>query len=225
MHAFSQTRFLAAAGALEDFPAGDRPELAFAGRSNAGKSSAINALAGRRRLAFAAKAPGRTRTINFFDLGAAGRLVDLPGYGFAAVPRALRAHWERLVRGYFEHGRRLAGVVLLMDVRHPLTAQDRELLEWLRPLGARLLVLLSKADKLPRAAARAALAEVRAALEAAAIAAEVMLFSATRSEGVDQARALLESWLADGSGQARAGWAGRDKKPPVKGKATGGKVP
>src|SRR5262245_26063014 len=130
-----------------DLPAPGVPELAFAGRSNAGKSSAINALTGRRRLAFVSKTPGRTQLINFFSLGDAAFLVDLPGYGYAGVPDAVRGHWEELVGGYIAGRASLAAVVVVMDARHPLTPLDRQLLQWLRNAGRPAHLLLTKADK------------------------------------------------------------------------------
>jgi len=168
-------------------PAGP-PELAFAGRSNVGKSSAINALTGRRRLAFTSKTPGRTQTINFFDLGSRGRLVDLPGYGYAKVPRALREQWRTLVGSYVRSRGTLAGVVLVMDARHPLTPLDLQLVEFLGDV--RLLALLSKADKLTRAQQATTLAAVGEKLRA-----EVRLFSSLTRQGVDECRDLLERWL------------------------------
>jgi GTP-binding protein len=204
LSALQQARFLASAASVRDFPPEAGPELAFAGRSNVGKSSALNALAGRRRLAFASKTPGRTQTINFFELGEAGRLADLPGYGFASVSQSLRATWDALIGGYLTGRRTLAGVVLLMDARRPLTANDRQFLEWLRPVAAARLVLLSKADKLSRAERANALAHTRAALEKAAISAQVVLFSSKSGEGVEETRALLVRWL-------------QNKKPPEKG--------
>jgi GTP-binding protein len=188
----------------QDFPPEAGPEVAFAGRSNVGKSSAINALAGRKRLAFFSKTPGRTQTINFFDLGDRARLADLPGYGYAAAPQALRASWDSLIGGYLTGRRSLAAVVVLMDARRPLTANDRHFLEWLRPVEARRLVLLSKSDKLSRAEGAKTLASTRAALDKAAMNAEVMLFSSRTAEGVEDARELLEGWLGN-------------KKPPEKG--------
>jgi len=213
---FSQTQFLTSAVGPAGFPPEDRPEIAFAGRSNVGKSSAINALANRKRLAFASKTPGRTQTINFFELGPGARLVDLPGYGYAAVPQAMRAEWDALVGGYLGNRGCLAVVVVLMDIRHPLKDHDLHLFEWLRPLGANLLVLLTKADKLSRGAATATLLEVRASLRAKAIHAEVMLFSAPKKLGVEEAKGLLQGWLEQ---------AAENKRPPAKGKATGGEEP
>lgn len=176
-------------------PPEDVPELAFAGRSNVGKSSAINALAGRRRLAFVSKTPGRTQTINFFDLAGLGRLVDLPGYGYARVPQEIRAQWDQLVGGYLGSRGALAGVVVLMDARRPFTEHDQHLLQWLRPAGRRLLVLLSKCDKLSRAERAKVLKAARSRLERDAHGAEVLLFSSQSGEGVEQARALLDGWL------------------------------
>jgi GTP-binding protein len=195
LSAFLQARFLTSAATPRDFPPAAGPEVAFAGRSNVGKSSAINALTGRKRLAFFSKTPGRTQTINFFDLGERARLADLPGYGHASVPRSLRASWDALIGGYLSGRRSLAAVVMLTDARRPLTANDRHFLEWLRPVQAARLVLLSKADKLSRAERAKALAGTRAALDATAMTAEVMLFSSKNAEGVAEARALLEGWI------------------------------
>jgi GTP-binding protein len=195
LSAFPQARFLTSAAKPQDFPPEAGPELAFAGRSNVGKSSAINALAGRKRLAFFSKTPGRTQTINFYDLGDQGRLADLPGYGYATAPKSMRASWDALIGGYLTGRPSLAAVVVLMDARHPLTANDRNFLEWLRPVPARRLVLLSKSDKLTRAERAKTLANTRAALEKTAMASEVMLFSSKSNEGVEEARELLERWL------------------------------
>ena len=207
--AFSKVEFLISAGVAGGLPPEDLPELAFAGRSNVGKPSAINALVRRKRLAFVSKTPGRTQTINFFDLGGRGRLVDLPGYGYARVPQAVRAQWDLLVGGYLGARRALAGVVVLMDVRHPFTAHDEYLLEWLRPVTQRLLVLLSKCDKLSRQGQVSVLKQCRARLAARAFDAEARLFSSLSGEGVEETRVLLDAWL-------RAASAGR-KKPPAKG--------
>jgi len=202
--ALQQARFLSSAAAVADFPPETVPELAFAGRSNAGKSSAINALANQTRLAHTSKTPGRTQMINFFALGDAGRLADLPGYGYASVPRALRATWDDLIGAYLMERRSLVGVVVLMDARRPFTDNDRNFLEWLRPAATARLILLSKADKLSRADQAKALARTRCALDAAALTAQVMLFSSKSGAGVVETRALLDHWL-------------QNKKPPEKG--------
>ena len=166
------------------------PELAFAGRSNAGKSSAINALVGRRRLAFVSKTPGRTQLINFFSLGQEAFLVDLPGYGYAGVPLEIRRHWGELVGDYIAHRASLAAVVVVMDARHPLTPLDRQLLAWLREAGRPAHLLLTKADKLSRQAAQATLATVRADSEALLPGTTVQLFSSLKGEGIEEAEAL-----------------------------------
>lgn len=188
MKAFSQATFLASSGSADDLPAAGPPEIAFAGRSNVGKSSAINALLGRKRLAYTSKTPGRTQTINFFALGESARLVDLPGYGFARVPRALRAQWEALVGAYIGSRDTLLGVVIVMDARHPLTPLDLQLLDFLR--GVRLLILLAKADKLGRTEQAAVLKKVSGVVRA-----DVRLFSSLTRQGVEECRDLLERWL------------------------------
>lgn len=195
LSALLQARFLTSAAKPQDFPPEAGPEVAFAGRSNVGKSSAINALAGRKRLAFFSKTPGRTQTINFYDLGDRARLADLPGYGYASAPKALRASWDALIGGYLTGRGSIRAVVVLMDARRPLTANDRQFLEWLRPVQASRLVLLSKSDKLTRAERTETLASTRAALDATAMSSEVMLFSSKSDEGVEEARGLLEQWL------------------------------
>ena len=207
--AFSKVEFLVSAGVTGGLPPEDLPELAFAGRSNVGKSSAINALTRRKRLAFVSKTPGRTQTINFFDLGGRGRLVDLPGYGYARVPQAVRAEWDLLVGGYMSTRASLAGVVVLMDARHPFTPHDENLLAWLQPAGKRMLVLLSKSDKLSRQERAKVLRACQARLASRAFDAEARLFSSVSGEGVEETRALLDSWL-------RAAGA-VNKKPPEKG--------
>ena len=197
LSAFLQARFLTSAAKPQDFPPEAGRELAFAGRSNVGKSSAINALAGRKRLAFFSKTPGRTQTINFYDLGKRARLADLPGYGYATAPKSLRASWDTLIGGYLTGRRSLGAVVVLMDARHPLTPNDRQFLEWLRPVEASRLVLLSKSDKLSRAERATTLTSTRAALDSLAMSSEVMLFSSKSTEGVIEARTLLDGWLRD----------------------------
>jgi GTP-binding protein len=195
LSALLQARFLTSAAKPQDFPLEAGPELAFAGRSNVGKSSAINALAGRKRLAFFSKTPGRTQTINFYDLGDRARLADLPGYGYATASKSMRASWDVLIGGYLTGRHSLAAVVVLMDARHPLTPNDRHFLDWLRPVPASRLVLLSKSDKLTRAERAKTLATTRAALDAAAMSSEVLLFSSRSGDGIEEARGLLEGWL------------------------------
>lgn len=211
MHALAQAVFAAAAGRAADLPAEGPPEIAFAGRSNVGKSSAINALVERRSLARVSKTPGRTQTINFYRLGNGALLVDLPGYGYARVGRQTRARWGALVSSYLRSRSTLAGVVVVMDARHAPAALDEQLLEWLGE--ARLLALLAKADKLSRTEQHAALARVCRRLAARAGDSEARLFSSLTGQGVAEARDILESWL-----QAGPPACSRNKRPPVKGK-------
>jgi GTP-binding protein len=178
-------------------PAPGPPEIAFAGRSNAGKSSAINTLAGQRRLAFVSKTPGRTQLINFFSLGSAAYLVDLPGYGYAGVPDEVREHWRGLVGGYIAERPSLAAVVVVMDARHPLTDLDLTLLEWLRAAGRRAHVLLTKSDKLSKQAAQATLSRVRTRLAEIAPGATAQLFSSLKREGIAEAAATLAALVGD----------------------------
>ena len=188
MKTFQHAAFLASAGRPEEFPPPGPPEVVFAGRSNVGKSSAINALLGRKRLAFTSKTPGRTQTINFYDAGEGWLLVDLPGYGYARVPRPQREQWDMLVSAYLEAPRPLAAIVVVMDARHPCTPLDRQLVGWLG--DARTLLLLSKADKLGRADQAAAVREARKLAPTA-----VQVFSSLTRQGVEECRGLLEDWL------------------------------
>src|SRR5690349_12260462 len=206
MQPFSSAQFVSSVAELRQLPPGDRPELAFAGRSNVGKSSAINALTGRKRLARISKTPGRTQTLNLYSLGETARLVDLPGYGYARVPQALRARWEALVGGYLHTRASLIAVVVVMDARHPLTALDARLLEWLGPV--RVLLLLSKCDKLSRREQAASLEETRTRVAGRVGETKVQLFSSLTRQGVDECRDLLELWLQQVAGI---------KMPPVKG--------
>ena len=147
---------------LADLPPDGLPEVAFAGRSNAGKSSAINTLAVHNRLAFVSKTPGRTQQINYFRMRRGGFLVDLPGYGYAKVPHDLREHWQATLAAYLAHRKALVGLVLIMDSRHPLTPLDQTMIDWFRPTGRPIHALLSKSDKLSRSDAAMALKKVRA---------------------------------------------------------------
>lgn len=193
---FSDIRFLISASQLEGLPQDELPEIAFVGRSNVGKSSALNVLANRRRLAFVSKTPGRTQLINFFTLGEGARLVDLPGYGYAKVPHGVRDEWGKLVAGYLETRRSLLGVVSLMDARRPLTPLDIQLLGWLVPLRRRLLVLLTKADKLNKSEQNKALLTARDGMKKLGVLGECVLFSSQTRQGVDDTREQIEAWLA-----------------------------
>jgi GTP-binding protein len=181
---------------LRDMPADGPPEVAFVGRSNAGKSSAINAMANRKRLAYVSRTPGRTQLINFFAWGGRGILVDLPGYGFAKVPEAMRRNWNALVGGYIEQRASLAGLVVIMDARHPMKPLDEEMLDWVAPRQIPVHILLSKADKLSRNDALQTLARVRRGLATRPVNSSVQLFSSLDRQGVDEAIARISAMLA-----------------------------
>ncbi len=208
-HPLQHAEFLTTAADWRQLPGGGAPEIAFAGRSNAGKSSALNALAQHTRLAFVSKTPGRTQNINFFRLRSGALLADLPGYGYAAVPAAMRRHWQHFLTRYLSEREPLAGLVLVMDARHALTALDRRMLEWFLPTGRPVHMLLAKADKLSHNEQRRAVDQVRGVLatEYAIYAAQTsaQLFSATRHIGVSEAEAAIEAWLTgDGSSRSNA---------------------
>ena len=198
MHgAYRQAQFLKGVARLSGLPVDSGREVAFAGRSNAGKSSVINALTGRAALARISKTPGRTQQINFFVLDdEQHRLVDLPGYGYAKVPLAVKRQWASLVEGYLNSRRSLQGVVLLMDARRPFTDADSQLLEWCVHAGLATHVLLNKADKLSRGAGARVLDDARKRLAPAGDEHRVQLFSATRKTGIDELGARLDAWLA-----------------------------
>lgn len=202
MNPLQNAEFLLAAPDPRQLPPDTGAEVAFAGRSNAGKSSALNALVGRRALARTSRTPGRTRLLMVFTLDEMRRLVDLPGYGYAKAPLALRAQWERAISRYLEARRSLRALVLVMDVRHPLKDTDRQLLAFCAAIGLPCLCLLTKADKLSRSRAATQLAQVRRELAAAGWHAEVQLFSAQDRTGVEAARARIAALLAadEGSG-------------------------
>jgi GTP-binding protein len=202
---FPNARFLVSAAAPGQFPADQGAEVAFAGRSNAGKSSAINAILGRQGLARTSKAPGRTRLINFFELSVHERIVDLPGYGYASAPESERRTWPRLIEALRERAA-LKGLFVIVDARRGVGDGDQALLEWALP-GQRVHVLLSKADKLSRNEGREVLA---AAAQALAGRATLQLFSAHARAGLDEARGVLRSWLG-----------GKEKTPMTSGEVTG----
>ena len=197
MHgAYRQAQFLKGVARLSALPADAGVEVAFAGRSNAGKSSVINALTGRTALARISKTPGRTQQINFFVLeDEEHRLVDLPGYGYAKVPLAVKRQWAALVEGYLSARRSLEGVVLLMDARRPFTDADSRLMEWCVHAGLATHVLLNKSDKLSRSAGARVLADARKRLAPLGDEHQAQLFSATRKTGTDELGARLDTWL------------------------------
>jgi len=202
---FRQARFLASAHRLDQLPADAGREIAFAGRSNAGKSSAINAICDQHGLARTSRTPGRTQQLNVFPLDAQRRLVDLPGYGYAKVPEALRLHWRGVIDTYLRTRGSLVGLVLVMDSRHPLKAFDLDFLGFAEASGRPCHCLLTKADKLTRNEAARTLVAVRRTLARDFPGASAQLFSAMAKAGLDEARKHLAGWLFDGSTEAGSG--------------------
>ncbi len=223
MSLFHNATYLASAHRPADLPRPGEWEVAFAGRSNAGKSSAINALVGQGRLAFVSKTPGRTQQINLFRLPAGGLLVDLPGYGYAKVPRDLRQHWEATLGDYLRARPTLRGLVLVMDARHPLTERDEAMLAWFRPTRRPVHVLLTKADKLTRAECALTLQRVSARLEALGGNYTAQLFSSLKRIGIEEAERVVARWLGlpvavNQPPPPAAAWAGNKKAPGQRGK-------
>ncbi len=192
---YQHARFLLSTPDLAHAPPDSGREVAFAGRSNAGKSSALNVITGQKSLARTSKTPGRTQQINFFRIDDQCRLVDLPGYGYARVARNIKNHWQRHLAGYLENRLCLQGVILLVDIRHPFKEFDRQLLDWCHLAGLPAHILLTKADKLKRGPAQAVLLQVSKHLAEHYPAASVQLFSALTRAGAEEARAVLDSWF------------------------------
>ena len=198
MGLFSRAAFFTTVNHLQDLPLHGGLEVAFAGRSNAGKSSAINTLANHVRLAYTSKTPGRTQHLNYFDLGDHRFLVDLPGYGYAKVPPEVRAHWEGLLSEYLQTREALCGLVVIMDARHPLTELDEQMLGWFALTGKPVHVLLTKADKLSRQQATVTLNHVKLHLTEHYPHCSVQLFSSLKKVGMDEAEAVIAHWFAGG---------------------------
>ncbi|MAC47796.1 MAG: YihA family ribosome biogenesis GTP-binding protein [Oceanospirillum sp.] len=196
---YQTAKFMISAPTLAQCPRDDGAEVAFAGRSNAGKSSSINTLTVNSRLARTSKTPGRTQLINFFGLhnGTDQRLVDLPGYGFAKVPEKVKLEWQRHLSEYLLARNSLRGIVLVMDIRHPLTEFDQMMLEWADEVGKPVHILLTKSDKLKRGAAKNELIRVRNALKEWEDLVSVQMFSSLKKDGVDQLRQKIDQWLAN----------------------------
>lgn len=198
MHILHTAKFLKSAGSLRDMPADSGREVAFAGRSNAGKSSALNALASHKGLARVSKTPGRTQLLNVFSIDDDRRLIDLPGYGYAKVPIGVRDQWRGMVDGFLRAREALKGLVLIMDCRHPLKDFDRQMIDYAEGIAKPCHILLTKADKLSRNEAIRTLNAVRKELGAdgsADVQVSVQLFSATAKTGLDEARAVIGRWL------------------------------
>ena len=196
---YRRAQFLTSAAKLHQCPPDEGWEVAFAGRSNAGKSSAINSLTNNKKLAKTSKTPGRTQLINFFELSENQRLVDLPGYGFAKVPVAVKKEWTKQLENYLAKRQCLRGMILLMDVRHPLQPFDEQMLNWALAAHMPVHILLTKADKLKKGPANNALLAVRKAVKPHQELVSVQLFSALKHSGHQQLIEVLNGWLTDGS--------------------------
>lgn len=197
MNLFRHARFYTTVNHLKDLP--DTPaEIAFVGRSNAGKSSAINTLTNHTRLAYVSKTPGRTQHINFFELTNGGYMVDLPGYGYAQVPEAVRRHWVSLLGDYLQTRTQLIGLILIMDARHPLKELDKQMLDFFAVTNRPVHILLSKADKLSKNEQIKTLACVRKALQPyiARQQVSVQLFSSLKKQGMEEVNQIAASWFA-----------------------------
>jgi GTP-binding protein len=189
---YHQAKFINSSPSLESAPPDQGMEIAFAGRSNAGKSSAINTLTRQQGLARISKTPGRTQMLNFFAINDRQRFVDLPGYGYARVPETVKKKWHDLMESYLIRRQSLCAIVLVMDIRHPLTEFDWQLIEWCRHTGLPLHILLTKADKLNYGAARNTLLQVRKALSGVSFPLTLQLFSSLKKTGVDEVHEALD---------------------------------
>ena len=194
---YRRAAYLTSAAKFSQCPPDEGWEVAFAGRSNAGKSSAINSLTGNSKLAKTSRTPGRTHLINFFELSDCQRLEDLPGYGFAKVPLAVKREWTKQLENYLQQRQCLRGMILLMDVRHPLQAFDQQMLDWALSASMPVHILLTKADKLKRGPASATLLKVRAQLEQHKDLVSVQLFSSLKHTGHEQLLQVINAWLTD----------------------------
>lgn len=196
---FQRAQFSQSAPSVAECPPDSGAEVAFAGRSNAGKSSAINSLTGNNKLARTSKTPGRTQLINFFDLDAGRRLVDLPGYGYAKVPRAIKERWQKHLLEYLEKRQSLRGLVLLMDIRHPLQEYDTKMLNWAIQVEMPVHILLTKADKLKAGQRNSTLLKLRHHLQEAGVddLVSAQAFSSLKKQGLDELVVRLNGWLTD----------------------------
>ena len=194
---YQQTHFVTSAPDIRHLPSDTGIEVAFAGRSNAGKSSALNTLTNQKNLARTSKTPGRTQLINLFEVAEGKRLVDLPGYGYAQVPEEMKIKWQRALGEYLEKRMCLKGLVVLMDIRHPLKDLDQQMIDWAVASDIAVLVLLTKADKLASGARKAQVNMVREAVLAFNGDVQVEAFSSLKKQGVDKLRQKLDSWFSE----------------------------
>ena len=192
---YHQAKFINSAPRLQDAPPDQGMEIAFAGRSNAGKSSAINTLVQQNALARVSKTPGRTQLLNFFAIDEQRKLVDLPGYGYAKVPLAIKNDWQKMMESYLKNRQALCGIVLVMDIRHPMTEFDWQMVEWCEHSKLPLHILLTKADKLKFGAAKNTLLKVQKELGNTSIVVTLQLFSALNKTGIDDIHQMLDEWF------------------------------
>lgn len=192
---YHQAQFINSAPRLQDAPPDQGMEIAFAGRSNAGKSSAINTLVQQNALARVSKTPGRTQLLNFFAIDDQRKLVDLPGYGYAKVPEAIKKDWQQMMENYLKNRKALCGIVLVMDIRHPLTEFDWQMINWCEHSNLPLHILLTKADKLKFGAAKNTLLKVQRDLSQVSIVVTLQLFSALNKIGIDDVHQVLDEWF------------------------------
>ncbi len=192
---YHQAKFINSAPRLQDAPPDQGKEIAFAGRSNAGKSSAINTLVQQNALARVSKTPGRTQLLNFFAIDEQRKLVDLPGYGYAKVPIAIKNDWQKMMESYLKNRQALCGIVLVMDIRHPMTEFDWQMVEWCEHSKLPLHILLTKADKLKFGAAKNTLLKVQKELGNTSIVVTLQLFSALNKTGIDDIHQILDEWF------------------------------
>ena len=193
---YHQARFILSASKLNEAPDDIGKEVAFAGRSNAGKSSAINTLTRQNTLARISKTPGRTQLLNFFKIDEQRKFVDLPGYGYAKVPLTVKKKWHQMMETYLHNRNALCGIVLVMDVRHPLTDFDMQMIEWCEHTQLPLHILLTKADKLNYGAAKNTLLKVQKELSDKNVSVTLQLFSSSKKTGVDDVHQILDQWFA-----------------------------
>ncbi len=191
---YRQTVFITSANHPDQFPAQSLAEIAFAGRSNAGKSSALNAIADQKGLAKTSKTPGRTQLINFFMVEEGRYLVDLPGYGYAKVPESVKKHWQKVLQDYLNTRNTLKGVVLMVDIRHPLKEFDHMMIKWGEQSQIPVHILLTKADKLKRGAAASALLAMKKIIKEYSLT-SVQLFSATQKTGINEVHQRMDEWF------------------------------
>ena len=201
MPLLQKAKFLTSANHINELPEDDGLEIAFAGRSNAGKSSAINSLSRQNRLAYVSKQPGRTQLVNFFEIEERKYLVDLPGYGYAKVPESMRKHWQKTLPTYLQQRQSLVGLVIVMDIRNPMTSLDINMLDWFAPRQKPIHVLLTKCDKLSKDKQNRTLFSVQKELENQwstfyQTPCTAQLFSSLKKIGLEEADGVLETWLS-----------------------------